>query len=75
MRAMRASFGFGFGFDGSMTHGAVAAACHPKLASLCRRVVVSLCRRWAVSVSLARARWGGREPRAHNAPSSGRTGG
>ena len=57
MRAMCALFGFGFG--GSVTCGAAAAACHPKSASLWRRVVVSLCRRWAVSVSLARARRGG----------------
>ena len=39
MRAMRALFGFGFG--GSVTRGAAAAACHPKLASSCRRVAMS----------------------------------
>ena len=54
MRAMRASFGFGFG--GSVTHGAVAAACHPKLASSCRRVTMSL----LGGLGLARSRAGGR---------------
>ena len=54
MRAMRASFGFGFG--GSVTHGAAAAACHPKLASSCRRVTMSP----LGGLGLARSRAGGR---------------
>ena len=75
IRPMRASFGFGFGFDGSVRRGTAAAACHPKLASSCRRVAMSPLGGLGLARSRARGGGGGCEPRAHNAPSSGRTGG
>ena len=63
-RSMRASFGFGFGFDGSVRRGTAAAACHPKLASSCRRVAMPPLGGLGLARSRARGGVGGVESRA-----------